>query len=258
MTPYIHLQPNDISRDAYKKSLASLQQQLQTLQSQVLRNKARVILVFEGMDAAGKGGVIRRISSAIDPRALQVWPIAAPKPEYKGTHYLKRFWDRLPAPGEIAIFDRSWYGRLLVERVENFASPEEWQRAYREINEFEKLLIDDGVIIKKFFLKTTLEEQKKRLVARLTDAQKHWKITLDDFRNRDKWPQYEPAINQMLLETSPEHAPWVLVETDHKKAARIEVLSNVCSISSSLPDLPKDTLGDELRQLAKSEFNLDL
>lgn len=258
MSQMIYLQPQAVAKKQYEHAYKDLRSKLLQLQSQIMHSNSRVILVFEGMDAAGKGGLIRRISSAIDPRFIQVWPIAAPKAQYKGTHYLHRFWDRMPLPSQMAIFDRSWYGRVLVERVEGFATPQEWQRAFQEINDFEKLLIDDGVIIKKFFLKTSLEEQKKRLVARLSDPAKHWKITLDDFRNRDKWPHYEPAIVEMLDKTSPSSAPWHLIETDDKRAARLSVIGKVCEISELLPPLPTDTLGDELRDLAMTEFSLRL
>lgn len=200
--------------------------QLRMLRSQqgVWFKKERVIMVFEGFDAAGKGGAIRKITEPLDPRGFRVHPIAAPSEEDQGKHWLFRFWTRLPAKGMIAIFDRSWYGRVLVERVEKLINKETWKRAYTEINQFEKLLIDDGVTIIKVFLKISKKEQLKRFEERLCDPYKQWKITKEDMRNREKWNHYIEAIDEMVKETSTEICPWHMVETDDKDEAREEVL----------------------------------
>ncbi len=186
--------------------------------------KERVIIVFEGFDAAGKGGAIRKITEPLDPRGVRVHPIAAPSEEDQGKHWLFRFWTRLPAKGMIAIFDRSWYGRVLVERVEKLINKESWKRAYTEINHFEKMMIDDGVTMIKIFLKISKKEQLKRFEERLCDPYKQWKITKDDIRNREKWDHYIEAIDEMVKETSTENCPWHIVETDDKDEAREEVL----------------------------------
>lgn len=200
--------------------------QLKMLRSQqgIWFKKERVIIAFEGFDAAGKGGAIRKITEPLDPRGFRVHPIAAPSDREQGKHWLYRFWKRLPAKGMIAIFDRSWYGRVLVERVEKLINKETWKRAYTEINQFEKLLIDDGVTIIKIFLKISKKEQLKRFEERLCDPYKQWKITKEDMRNREKWDQYIEAIDDMVKETSTDICPWQVVETDDKDEAREEVL----------------------------------
>lgn len=168
--------------------------------------------MFEGWDAAGKGGAIKRITEKIDPRGFQVHPIAVPTPAEHLHHNLHRFWNRLPAHGQIALFDRSWYGRVLVERVEGFASDDEWLRAYDEINQFEKLLHNDGYLIHKFWFHISKDEQYKRFKEREEHYLKQWKITDEDWRNQEKWEEYEVAIDDMLNKTTTPHAPWTIIE----------------------------------------------
>lgn len=212
---------------AYSRQLKRLQAQLHLLGFQVYNLKRPVLIVFEGWDAAGKGGAIQRLTLELDPRGYIVHAIAAPTGDDKARHYLYRFWRRLPSRGMIAIFDRSWYGRVLVERVEGFARYEEWQRAYAEINEFERQMVEFGTIICKFWLHLSPEEQLRRFQERQNVPYKAWKLTDEDWRNREKWPQYEIAVDEMLLRTSTPVAPWTIVEANDKRFARVKVLRTV-------------------------------
>lgn len=212
---------------AYDRDLARLQAKLRLLGFQVYLRKRPVALVFEGWDAAGKGGAIHRITAEIDPRSYVVHPIAAPAGDDRARHYLYRFWRRLPARGQIAIFDRSWYGRVLVERVEGFARPDEWRRAYAEINEFERQLVAGGAIICKFWMHISPAEQLRRFEERQASAIKAWKLTAEDWRNREKWADYEQAADEMLLRTSTPVAPWTVVASEDKRFGRIEALRAV-------------------------------
>jgi polyphosphate kinase 2 (PPK2 family) len=207
--------------------LARLQAKLHLLGFQLYQRKRPAVVLFEGWDAAGKGGAIHRITAEIDPRSYIVHPIAAPAGEDKLHHYLYRFWRRLPPRGQIAIFDRSWYGRVLVERVEGFARPDEWQRAYAELNEFERQLVAFGTIIVKFWLHISPEEQLRRFEERQRTAVTSWKLTDEDWRNREKWALYEQAADEMLLRTSTPAAPWTIVEAEDKRFGRIKVLRTV-------------------------------
>lgn len=168
-----------------------------------------MVICYEGWDAAGKGGNIKRITEALDPRGFEVHPIASPEPHEKARHYLWRFWTRLPKTGHIAIFDRTWYGRVMVERLEGFCSENDWQRAYNEINEFERELFDWGAVILKFWVQIDKETQLERFQARQNTPEKRWKITEEDWRNREKWDAYENAVNEMLEKTSTQYAPMV-------------------------------------------------
>ncbi|HRZ87486.1 MAG TPA: hypothetical protein P5287_06695, partial [bacterium] len=183
-----------LSRDEYLKELATLQTELGYLSYRVYKKQRPVLILFEGWDAAGKGGAIKRLTEAIDPRGYVVWPIAAPAGEDKEHHYLYRFWRRLPERGQVAIFDRTWYGRVLVERVEKFTPKQRWSAAYAEINQFERQLVDFGAIIVKFWLHLSKEEQLKRFNERKEDAYKKWKLTEEDWRNREKWDSYLAAV----------------------------------------------------------------
>lgn len=221
----------------YTRTLAgpSYEQQLETLQGRLnlLTRDPRMasrslVIVFEGMDAAGKGSTLRRITQALDARHYRVVPIAAPTGEEHAHPYLWRFWRHIPEHGKTVIFDRSWYGRVLVERVENFCSPSDWMRAYNEINEFEDQLIQDGAIVIKFWLAITPEEQLRRFKERQKVSYKNFKITDEDWRNREKWPLYEQAVEDMVERTSPDQSPWHLVASDNKRLARIEVLQTIC------------------------------
>lgn len=185
------------------------------------------VCVFEGWDAAGKGGAIRRLTSALDARDYQVFPVAAPTDEEKARHYLWRFWRHLSRAGRVTVYDRSWYGRVLVERVEGFATTEEWMRAYREINDFEEQLTEHGIVLAKFWLHITADEQLARFEKRQTIPWKQWKLTDEDWRNRDKWDAYEQAVNDMIERTSTRYAPWTLVEANSKRYARVKVIDTV-------------------------------
>ena len=214
----------ELDKKMYKKKLKVLQYEMLNAQQFLLNNKIGLILVFEGMDAAGKGGAIKRLIERVDPRGYIVHPIAAPQPHELRYNYLQRFWRKLPQHGQIAIFDRSWYGRVLVERTEGFAAKEEWSRAYDEINNFEKLLTDGDYIVVKFWLHVSDEEQLKRFKEREQDPYKAWKLTDEDWRNREKTPQYVEAANEMFAKTDKKNAPWILVAGDDKKHARVQVL----------------------------------
>jgi polyphosphate kinase 2 (PPK2 family) len=203
-----------LEQKAYDRELKELQAKLHLLGLEVYRQHRPVALVFEGWDAAGKGGAIKRLTEKLDPRGYIVHAIAAPAGEDKAHHYLYRFWRRLPARGELAIFDRSWYGRVLVERIEGFAREDEWQRAYAEINEFERQLVEFGTIVCKFWLHISPDEQLRRFEERKNVPYKAWKLTDDDWRNREKWPQYEQAADEMLLRTCTPAAPWTVVESE--------------------------------------------
>jgi polyphosphate kinase 2 (PPK2 family) len=190
--------------------------------------KVSTILVFEGADAAGKGGAIRRVMAALDAREYQVIPIAAPTDEEKAHHYLWRFWRHLPPAGRITVFDRTWYGRVLVERVEGFASEDAWSRAYAEINDFEEQLIEHHTVILKYWIHITKNEQLARFKAREDTAYKRYKITPEDWRNREKWEAYEQAVHDMVARTSTVAAPWTLVEGNDKNFARIKIIRTLC------------------------------
>ncbi|MBM4422893.1 MAG: hypothetical protein FJ030_05805 [Chloroflexi bacterium] len=216
-----------MSRANYDRELTHLQNELHLLAYEVYAQKRPVVIVFEGWDAAGKGGAIKRLTERIDPRGYVVWPIAAPQGEDKERHYLYRFWRRLPEKGQIALFDRSWYGRVLVERVEGFCPEAAWQRAYAEINQFERQLTDFGAIVFKFWMHVSQEEQLRRFKEREGSGYKSWKLTDEDWRNRGKWEDYQQAVEDMLLKTSTNTAPWTIVEGNDKLHARIKVLKTV-------------------------------
>ena len=217
----------EISEEEYKRELRHLQKKLNALHYRLYRKKIPVVIAYEGWDAAGKGGNIKRIAGALDPRGYEVHPIASPEPHEKARHYLWRFWTRLPKTGHIAIFDRTWYGRVMVERLEGFCSTNDWQRAYNEINEFEKELSQWGAVIIKFWVQIDKDTQLERFTERQNTPEKQWKITDEDWRNRDKWDQYEEAVNEMLRKTSTEYAPWHILESVDKKYARIKALKIV-------------------------------
>ena len=208
----------------YERSLRSLQGKLQLIQQAYLGTSRRAVLVLEGWDTAGKGGIVRRLGWALDPRSFKVHPIAAPDEHERVEQYLQRFWRRLPENGQIVAFDRSWYGRVLVERVEGLATDKEWRRAYREINEFERMLGDSGIRIVKLFLHITPGEQVRRFRHRLIDPMKRWKLSYEDFRNRARWSDYELAIEDMMEETATKHAPWHLIPANNKPYSRVAAL----------------------------------
>lgn len=213
--------------ETYKEELDALQERLGELHNRLYRKKVPVVIVYEGWDAAGKGGNIKRVTSALDPRGYEVHPIASPEPHEKARHYLWRFWTRLPKTGHIAIFDRSWYGRVMVERLEGFCSENDWKRAYHEMNEFEKELHDWGAVIIKFWVQIDKETQLARFNDRQNTPEKQWKITEEDWRNREKWDAYEVAIDEMIQKTSTTYAPWHILESVDKKYARLKALKIV-------------------------------
>ena len=214
-------------RETYKKEIDRLQKKLELLHSELYRLRIPVVLGFEGWDAGGKGGAIRRLTSHLDPRGYQVCPTAAPNDIEKKHHYLWRFWNHMPKAGHIAIFDRTWYGRVMVERIEGFCREEEWRRAYQEINEMESHLVNAGAVVLKFWLQIDKDEQKRRFEERMRIPEKQWKITDEDWRNREKWDQYELAVNEMLVRTSTTYSPWIVVEGNCKYYARVKVLRTV-------------------------------
>jgi polyphosphate kinase 2 (PPK2 family) len=232
-----------LDRKHYARELARRQIQLRELGYQVYLQKRPCLIVFEGWDAAGKGGAIKRITEKLDPRGYVVYPISAPQGEDKTRPYLYRFWRRLPEPGQIAIFDRSWYGRVLVERVEGFAKENEWQRAFKEINTFERQLRDFGAVLIKFWVHISREEQLRRFEERKKIGYKAWKLTDEDWRNRAKWGDYEEAVEEMLVKTSTTLAPWSLVEGNDKYWARAKILARVVEVlSAELGYKPSDPL----------------
>ncbi len=241
------LETLDLSRalDAadFKIQLKRGQIQMRELGWQAYLKKRPVVIVFEGWDAAGKGGAIKRLTERIDPRGYAVFPSSAPEGEDRTKNYLYRFWRRLPERGQIAIYDRSWYGRVLVERVEGFATEAEWKRAYREINSFERQIRDFGGAVLKFWIHISRQEQLRRFEERKQIGYKAWKLTDEDWRNREKWPQYEEAVEEMLLKTSTRTAPWTLVEGNDKNWARVKVLSQAVEVlSRALDYTPADPL----------------
>ena len=217
-----------LNKKSYQQRRDRAQGDLNLLCRQAKQQKVSSVLVFEGWDAAGKGGSIRRILRALDPRTYRVIPIAAPTAEEDTQHYLWRFWRHLPKAGNITFFDRSWYGRVLVERVEGFARADEWKRAYNEINEFEQALVESGIMICKFWLHIDQDEQLRRFEERKTTPHKAWKLTDEDWRNREKWDTYETAVNDMIQYTNTTDAPWTIVPANDKYTARINVLETAC------------------------------
>jgi len=225
-----------LSKPDYKKKLKQCQARLNQLHRHALKKKISTIMMFEGPDAAGKGGAIRRVTAALDARHYQVLPIAAPTDEERAHHYLWRFWRHLSRAGRINIFDRSWYGRVLVERVEGFASEDEWKRAFAEINEFEEQLTDHGILLLKYWVHISKDEQLARFKSREETPHKRWKLTEEDWRNREKWDEYEWAVNDIVEHTSTHSAPWVLVEGNDKRFSRIKVISTFCDRLEAILD----------------------
>lgn len=216
-----------LSKEAYKERLKQLQRKMERLHGELYRRRIPVVLGFEGWDAGGKGGAIKRLTESMDPRGYVVNPTASPNDIERAHHYLWRFWKAMPKAGHVAIFDRTWYGRVMVERIEGFCTTKEWQRAYKEINDMEQDLVNAGAIVMKFWMQIDKEEQAARFKARQENPEKQWKITDEDWRNREKWDLYEDAVNEMLIRTSTSHAPWIVVEGNCKYYARIKVLQSV-------------------------------
>lgn len=246
-----------LGKKDYFDHLIDLQAKLATIQQAYLFHGIKAVIVFEGWDAAGKGGTIRRISQALDPRSFKVWPIGAPRNYYLNRHYLLRFWERLPPSGAISAFDRSWYGRVLVERIEKLTPEHRWRAAYDEINAFERMLTADGTRIIKLFFHISKEEQMERLTERLTNPLKRWKLTYEDFRNREKWDETEIAVDEMLARTSTEHAPWHVIPANNKKYARINAMQAIVNAFSNGVDLHPHHLDNEVLNAACEVLDVD-
>ena len=246
-----------LDQKVYLRELARVQERLRLIQHAYLKSGNSAAIVFEGWDAAGKGGTIRCMSAVLDPRGFKVWPISAPRKYYLERHFLVRFFERLPPRGAISVFDRSWYGRVLVERVEGLASQKDWRRAYREINEFERILTDHGTRVVKVFLHISPEEQLRRFRDRVLDPTKRWKLSYEDFRNRKKWRSYEAAVDDMLRETSSSYAPWHAIPANSKKYARVAALRVIAKRLSSGVDLSPAELDQELIRQAQELLDID-
>lgn len=226
----------------YEVQLRALQDRLERIQVAHIVHKRPAIIAVEGWDAAGKGGIIKALSGQLDPRWFEVFPIAAPTPDEKGRHFLYRFWDKLPAPGNWSVFDRTWYGRVLVERVEGFCAEREWKRAYDEINEFEAQQADAGNTIVKLFVHITQEKQDAEFAERLDDPWKHWKTNADDYRNRARRDDYLKAMDDMFKRTDTRWAPWTVIDGNHRKSGRIAALTAIAdrleaNVSMEMPPL---------------------
>ncbi len=217
------------TKEEYKKRIKKLQKKIEKLHGELYRRRIPMILGFEGWDAGGKGGAVKRLTEYMDPRGYVVHPTASPNDIERAHHYLWRFWNDMPKAGHVTIFDRTWYGSVMVEIIEGFCSKKEWQRAYKEINDMERDLADAGAIVVKFWLQIDKDEQERRFKARQENPQKQWKITEEDWRNREKWDQYEEAVSEMLIRTSTPYAPWIVVEGNCKYYARVKVLETVAN-----------------------------
>ncbi len=216
-----------VTEAEYKPALKQAQLRLLQYQRALSESKHSLVIIFEGPDAAGKGGAIKRIGERLDPRILRVHSVVKPTQEEYLQHYLWRFWTKLPPRGQSAVFDRSWYGRVLVERVENFATEKEWHRAYQEINETERMLADDGALFFKFYLHVSKDEQLLRFKRREEDPYKRWKISEEDWRNRRKWTEHNEAAEEMFARTSTEWAPWHVIPANYKWHARVQVVKTL-------------------------------
>ena len=244
-----------LKRKDYEKKLHMLQRKLTAIQQAYLFQGRAAVVVFEGWDAAGKGGAIRRIAGALDPRGCKVWPIGAPRDYFAERHYLARFWDKLPAKGAIAIFDRSWYGRVLVERVEGYAPEARWREAYAEINQFEAMLRADGARIVKIFFYISQEEQLRRFEDRMRDPLKRWKLSYEDFRNRAKWGDYVAAAEEMFARTE-KAAPWTVLSSEDKLSGRIAAITAIVEELSRDVDLAPPPLDAALIETARDHLDL--
>jgi polyphosphate kinase 2 (PPK2 family) len=221
--------PRRLTDKAYESGLKAQRAELGALCRRLHFEGKAALILFEGPDAAGKGGAIRRLTASMDARDYRVIQVAAPTEEERAQHYLWRFWRHVPQAGRLTIFDRSWYGRVLVERVERFSQPDEWARAYDEVNDFEKQVTASGIVLVKFWIHISADEQLRRFKERETISYKKWKLTPEDWRNREKWDDYGAAVDEMVARTSTPAAPWTLVEGNDKKYTRIKVMDTVCN-----------------------------
>lgn len=242
---------HEVSASAFEKRIKPLQETLQHIQQAYLGSRERAVVVLEGWDTAGKGGLVRRLGWTFDPRSFKVHSTAAPNSIEARQHYLQRFWERLPLHGQITVFDRSWYGRVLVERVENLTPEPAWQRAYGEINAFERMLVDDGVRLVKLFLHISREEQAKRFRDRMENPLKRWKLSYEDFRNHALWDGYRAAIEEMVERTSTEAAPWHIVPSNNKPFSRLAAMEIIAGRLGQGVDVTPRDLSPEFRALAE-------
>jgi AMP-polyphosphate phosphotransferase len=242
----------------YSADLAALQERLERILVAHIVHRRRAVIMLEGWDAAGKGGIIQRLCDNWDPRHYEVWPIAAPTAQEKAHNFLWRFRKCLPDSGEIAVFDRSWYGRVLVERVEGYASEPEWRAGYDEINAFEAGLADDGITLVKLFVHVTQDTQDKRLRDRVRDPWKRWKTGAEDFRNRAKRVPYLEAMDEMFVRTNTPAHPWAVIDGNHKKAARIAALSIVADRLEAAVPMTPPALDPEVALLAREVLGMDV
>ena len=236
----------------YAEDLAKVQKRLGQIEVAHIVHKKRAIVLLEGWDASGKGGIVQRLTAEWDPRNFQVWPIKAPTQDELARHFLWRFWQRLPADGNIGVFDRSWYGRVLVERVEGFATEAQWRRGYDEINEFEAQQVDSGTTIVKLFVHVTQAEQDARLQARLDHPWKRWKTGAEDYRNRAKRPEYLDAMAEMFRRTDTRWAPWQPIDGNNKKSARIAALTAIADRLEANVDMTPPPLDPEVEKMARA------
>lgn len=245
-----------LDRSKYERKLVKLQQLLTQIQQAYLFSGKSAVILFEGWDAAGKGGTIRRISAAFDPRSFKVWPIGAPRKYYLERHFLLRFMERMPPNGAITVFDRSWYGRVLVERVEKLTPETRWRSAYKEINDFERMLHDDDTRLVKLFFHISPEEQLARFEERLRNPLKRWKLSYEDFRNRNHWDEYAAAIDEMFERTSTVYAPWHVIPANDKKHARIAAMKIITDTLAKGVDLSPPVIDETVLQAAKEHIEL--
>jgi polyphosphate kinase 2 (PPK2 family) len=238
----------------FDKDLLKLQQRLERIQVAHILHKKRSVVMLEGWDAAGKGGIIKRMTALLDPRYFRVWPIGTPTEEELAHHFLWRFWTRLPADKHIAIFDRSWYGRVLVERVEGFCAQKEWKRAFDEINEFEAQQVDSGTAIVKLFIHITQETQDEQFAERLDDPWKRWKTGPEDYRNRARRAEYLEAMHDMFARTDTRWAPWTVIDGNHRKAARIAALTKVVEALERHVPMTPPNVDPAVVELARAAF----
>ena len=245
-----------LDRASYERKLVKLQHLLTQIQQAYLFTGKSAVILFEGWDAAGKGGTIRRISAAFDPRSFKVWPIGAPRKYYLERHFLLRFMERMPPNGAITIFDRSWYGRVLVERVEKLTPEKRWRSAFKEINDFERMLHDDDTRLVKLFFHISPEEQLARFEERLRNPLKRWKLSYEDFRNRNHWDDYATAIDEMFERTSTDYAPWHVIPANDKKHARIAAMKIITDTLAKDVDLSPPVIDETVLQAAKEHIEL--
>ena len=243
-------------KETYKAEEKALQEQLFHIQQAYFHQNRRALIVFEGWDASGKGGAIRRVTEKLDPRGVQVFPVSKPDKIEQDTHFLYRFWRHVPAPGYMTIFDRSHYGRVLVERVDRLATDEQWKRGYREINEFEETLHNSGVRIVKLFMHISAAEQRKRFEERLRNPYKRWKLTSEDLHNRRQRKHYSIAINDMFAHTNTQYAPWQIIEGEHKWQARVDVLRAIVERLSLEVNIVPPPIDEVLLETATKELNI--